>query len=660
MNGIVSFDSNGTTIEGDKVTSGTIDCTTLNATDVKATGSLNTSYIFVDYMDKNVNEYITFISDVLFDYKLFVSNLWPASAGLITLNGSLNISDILRTASLEAKGGTSIYKKLKIGQDNDYTDSIYIGRAEQNILGTVYPAIPPRTTFYAVGDDDIANKKYVDSVSAGTNILSLTNIFTGTSNTFNNLIKTSQIDSVTPSSTYNLLTSHTGDINIGTTASEISLGSASVPVRSAYVPLITYDLCNKSYVDSVASGVGTGLLASTNTWTGASNTFNNTVNLGGAYRFTGANIEGITDGTTTYGIMNNITTASVRIGHSMTSGTLAIGNNKTSGEVNIMNNAGGTGNINIMDNGNGAVNLIRNSTTTAYVNIANTFKISKNNFENYNLVSSFNFCNNLLSTTTMNMGGLGTVKVCNSLILSSNSMKSSAINDTIELFNNITTGTVNLARNITTGIINIGTSSLTTSTINIGNLGEINIGTTVTDKTINIGGPYLSTGNVKIWNNIYITTNSIYSGGVANTINLFNNITTGTVNFCNGLTTGLLQIGVGKIKFGSKQIYGYTEYDNISTSNFTIPSTINKEYFIIISGSTPRVITLPSSTAVTGQIINIRNSSGATSHQITTFPSTTIGIFPTQAGSGYFQPAWSMPASTSQRFYFDGASWIGF
>ena len=49
LNGIVSFDSNGTTIEGDKVTSGTIDCTNLNATDIKATGSLNTSYIFVDY-----------------------------------------------------------------------------------------------------------------------------------------------------------------------------------------------------------------------------------------------------------------------------------------------------------------------------------------------------------------------------------------------------------------------------------------------------------------------------------------------------------------------------------------------------------------------------------------------------------------------------------
>ena len=57
MNGIVSFDSNGTTKEGDTITSGEIDCTTLNATDVIATGSLNTSFMYIDYIDKNVNTY---------------------------------------------------------------------------------------------------------------------------------------------------------------------------------------------------------------------------------------------------------------------------------------------------------------------------------------------------------------------------------------------------------------------------------------------------------------------------------------------------------------------------------------------------------------------------------------------------------------------------
>ncbi len=51
---------------------------------------------------------------------------------------------------------------------------------------------------------------------------------------------------------------------------------------------------------------------------------------------------------------------------------------------------------------------------------------------------------------------------------------------------------------------------------------------------MNIGGSFLSSGSVNIWNNIYITATSIYSGGVSDTINLFNNITTGTINFCNG------------------------------------------------------------------------------------------------------------------------------
>ena len=608
MNGIVSFDSNGTTIEGDKVTSGTIDCTNLNATDVKATGSLNTSYIFVDYMDKNVNEYITFISDVLFDYKLFVSNLWPAVAGPITLNGSLTVSDVLRTASLEAKGGASIYKKLKIGQDNDYTDSIYIGRAEQIVLGTVYPAIPPRTTFYAVDDDDIANKKYVDTVTGGVSILTTTNIFTGASNTFNNVINTSQIDSVipsstynlltshtgalnigsvasvismgsittsqidsvTPSSTYNLLTSHTGALNIGSVASVISMGSISVPIRSAYIPLITTDLCNKSYVDSVATSIGTSLLASINTWTGTSNTFDNTTYFGPS---TGSQIS-----ISGSALITTVPTQSINIFTDCTS-TLNIGN--------------------------------KSNSTPTQINIGR-FLINNNTIEPYNVSANLNIFTTTESTSTITIGKYR--------------MQGYSFGPNLNTDCSLFTA-------LTTRILTFGPSSgqLIMPTTNIISLGP----------------------------NIKIQTTSIFSDAINSTINLFNNITTGTINLGNSLTTGLLQFGGGKIKIGNQQISGYTSYNNISTGNFTIPSTINIEYFIVVSGTTPRVITLPA-TPVGAQIINLRNASASTSHQITTFPSTTIGIYPTQAGSGYFQPAWSMPASTSQRFYFDGSNWIGF
>jgi hypothetical protein len=190
-------------------------------------------------------------------------------------------------------------------------------------------------------------------------------------------------------------------------------------------------------------------------------------------------------------------------------------------------------------------------------------------------------------------------------------------------------------------------------------LGDINIGTTIVSKIISIGGAFRSTGSVKIWDNIYITDNAIYSGGINDTINLFNNITTGTINLGNGLTTGLLQFGGGKVKIGNQQLSGYTSIDTVS-ANFTIPSTINIEYFIVITGKNPITLTVPSANAIIGQIINIRNRSNTTTHNVTTFPSTTIGLYPTQAGSARFQPAWSMPGSSAQRFYFDGTNWIGF
>jgi hypothetical protein len=324
MNGIVSFDDgDGTVIEGDGITTGIINCTTLNATSTVNSATVNTDFIgkkanaeitvlndtkfnnniyvsnlyplpgigteitfngimraastiYTDFIAPNANTYISVSGNTKFNNDIYVNNLWPYSGVEMYVKSSLICSNTVRSEAIESKGGVGS-KILKIGQDNDNTTSVYIGRKEQIVLGTTYPAIPPRTTFYAVGDDDIANKKYVDSVTAGTNILSLTNIFTGTSNTFNNFIKTSQIDSVTPSSTYNFLTSHTSTLNIGTASSAITLGSSTAPTRTDYVPLIDADICNKLYTDTKVNSSVSGLLASTNIWTSASNTFNNAI-----------------------------------------------------------------------------------------------------------------------------------------------------------------------------------------------------------------------------------------------------------------------------------------------------------------------------------------------------------------------------------------------
>lgn len=597
MNGIVSFDSNGTTIDGDTITSGKIDCTTLNAKDVKATGSLNTSYIYVDYMDKNINAYITFISDVLFDYKLYVGNLWPSTGNNIIVNGFLNIINGLKTPAIEGIDTNSLTKQLKIGQDNDYTTSINIGRKEITILGTVYPAIPPRTTFYAVGDDDIVNKKYVDTVTGGSSILASTNIWTGTSNTFNNVIYTSKIDSVTPSIAYNLLTNNTAGINIGTSSSVITLGSSATPVRCPYVPLITTDICNKLYVDTVSSSVGTSLLSSTNTWTGTTNTFNNKIvvsnitydtntltaspttnaidlfktttgnitigssgvlNLTNNFSLSGTVMSG-TDTNGQYNIMSNVSTGIVRFGNSITTGIIAFGQAMTTGTVNFVSPVSGT--------------------SSATMNIGNSN------------TGTINICSTSLATGNVNIGYSGIVKLCNSINVSPNTIASVGVGDTINLFNNITTGILNICNS---GLVNVGNNG---GLVYLGN----------------------NNGTVNLTNNFSFNNNSFDFNGSTSIVDLFSSVSLYTVNFCNNLTTGILNIGgAGKINLGTSKISGYSRFGT-STGNFSIPSTINVSNYLFVATGTnaTQVLTLPS--YIDTQIIYIRNNKISTSLVIQCF-----------------------------------------
>jgi hypothetical protein len=662
MNGIVSFDTGGTSIEGDEITTGEINCTTLNAS-----SDVNTTTTYTNFIENNTSSSITITGDTTFNNDIYVSNLFP-SPGItpeINLNGVVRVASTIyadfiapntnteisisgdakfnadvyvnniypktgteiilknntsvngaltstsfKTPTIEGTDTNSITKQLKIGQDNDYTTSINIGRAAQTILGTVYPAIPPRTTFYAVGNDDICNKLYVDTVTGGTSILASTNTWTGTSNTFNNKIVVSNItvdtNTLTASPTTNaidLFKTTTGDISIGS--------SGRVNIINDF-----------SFSNTVMSGTSTN---------------------------------------GQYNIMSDVTTGIVRFGHSITTGIIAFGQAMTTGTVNFVSPVSGT--------------------SSATMNIGNSMSSS----------GTVNICSSSSAAGNVNIGYSGTVKLCNSINVTSNSIASGAVGDTINLFNNITTGSVNMCKikfqenrietalssnnfnllenittgniffagYITTGSLNIATASSASSTINIGNFGNINIGTFITSNIIKLGGAFRSTGSVLIWDNISITNDSIFSRGINDTINLFNNITTGTLNLASGLTTGLLQIGGGKIKFGNQQISGYTEYNSIS-ANFIIPATVNKEYFVVITGGSPITLTIPASTAIIGQIINIRNRSSTTTHNVTTFPSTTIGIYPDIAGSARFQPAWTMPASTAQRLYFDGSNWVGF
>lgn len=472
MNGIVSFDSGGTTIEGGNITSNKIDCTTLNATTVNATSKVNTSTTFTDFIAPYANVDIAISGDAKFNGDIYVDNIYARTGSLTTLKNDTTVnglltSNTLSTEQIEGRNTSSYTKQLKIGQYNDLTTSINIGRKEQIVLGTVYPAIPPRTTFYAVGDDDIANKKYVDSVVTGTNILSLTNIFTGASNTFNNFIKTSQIDSVTPSSTYSFLTSHTSTINIGTASSAITLGSSTAPVRTDYVPLANADICNKLYVDSTVSSGSSGLLSSTNIWTGASNTFNNAIRCAIAP-------SAATD------LCNKTYVDSV-------AGSLLLtATNVWTGASNTFNNIVNFG-----------------------VSTAPQLKIYSNRIESTNGSDTISFGSN---TTGGNIE-IGKTLTSGSIILANNfrfiinagnntlNFRTLAVGDNFSLCSNLTTGNINIGESQTTGDINIGGGARTSAgQINIGN------GAGTNQNPINIGS---GNSNITIFGKLLLSASQI-------------------------------------------------------------------------------------------------------------------------------------------------------
>ena len=427
MNGIVSFDTGGTTIEGGNITADTVDCDTINAVTANISSTLNTSTIYTDFILNNANPSISIIGDTKFNNDLYVDNIYSNTTGQVNINNdtvinaslipnSLYTNDIysnttgrvdinnntivygsltpysLKTETIDGSDTSSLTKQLKIGYSNLSTTSVNIGRAELTILGTVYPAIPPRTTFYAVGDDDIANKKYVDDVVA-VNTVTLTS-----NNTW------------------------TGDNNFQS-------GVITVPTQAT--GSISFDAANCYFVTRTVGA----LLNDTNTWAGTSNTFDNILRVG----------------------------------------------NDTALPPEYQ------------------ITLSSNSTSS---NIFST-----------NVTDTVNLFNNITT---------GTVKMCNSLILSRRSIASSAITDTISLFNNITTGTVNMCSNL---ILSAGSIASTAATDAISLFKNI------------------TTGSITMATNLVFKQNNIQSTGAADDIDLFTNITTGDIFLMRNATNGAVTIG---------------------------------------------------------------------------------------------------------------------
>jgi hypothetical protein len=116
-------------------------------------------------------------------------------------------------------------------------------------------------------------------------------------------------------------------------------------------------------------------------------------------------------------------------------------------------------------------------------------------------------------------------------------------------------------------------------------------------------------------------------------------------------TTGVINAGVGVLS-------GNTSFSIVSAS-FTIPSTINRDYYIFCNANaTAYTITLP--TRLVNQIIQLRNFSGRTLS--ITAPTTTpaTAIYPTGFTTPFTTTWTGFLNNTVQTFYCDGTNWLGF
>jgi hypothetical protein len=103
---------------------------------------------------------------------------------------------------------------------------------------------------------------------------------------------------------------------------------------------------------------------------------------------------------------------------------------------------------------------------------------------------------------------------------------------------------------------------------------------------------------------------------------------------------------------------GNTAFSIVSDS-FTIPSSINRDYYIFCNAkATTYTITLP--TRLVNQIINFRNFSGRTLTITAPTTSPATAIYPAGFTSPFTTTWTGFLNNTVQTFYCDGTNWLGF
>ena len=386
----------------------------------------------------------------------------------------------------------------------DFIDANTIGYT-QCLSDVVFNATVSTNTA-PVNNSSLCNKLYVDTVAGGsTSILPLDNVFTGNSNTFNNLLITNNISPILS----------TDVIKIGSAIQVTDLGIQAQAGGATNIELFK----------DITSGTVT--------------TCNNLVLSGSNYNCSGD---------------NNI----IRLTEKLTTGVLRICNNLTSGAVYIADAALTSGSVNmcgsfifkpnsIASTGTtDIINLFNNiSGTIGQINMAGKFVIKELSIASTSITDNVNLFNNL-------SGAFGVVKMATNLLFKQSNILSSAVGDIINLFTNLTVGTLNIGTGITGGTLNLATN-ITTGTLNIATgvmTGILNLGTGITTGTLNIGSD--------------ITTGDIFIGNTSGTTaGALGDITMGNGSNSNN-TAGNGRVIINKLRIGNSPILRNIRYGSVA------------------------------------------------------------------------------------------------
>jgi hypothetical protein len=302
MNGIVSFDSGGTIIEGDEISTGTIDSTTINSTtinsttinceDLNATVSVNSPYVKTDFIFSDTN--LTFNSTASTTYNFSVpTQLQAVNSTLAASTAYVRtaISNVLNgdtyTGTQNFTGATiTVPTKTSTDNSTNAASTAYVTTAIANVLnGESYTGaqnftgatITATTQSSLINDTTVATTAFTNT--AVTNLKSTANTWSQAQN-FTGAVLTAftqtASDSTTKVATTNFVSTAIANVLNGETYTGTqNFTGATLTATTKAVGTNTTDVATTAFV--LANAGTAGLLSGTNTWSGVSNTFNNSI-----------------------------------------------------------------------------------------------------------------------------------------------------------------------------------------------------------------------------------------------------------------------------------------------------------------------------------------------------------------------------------------------